>query len=118
MRLRIEPGVGGRAELAPTSSVEAHTPVPRPATNAAPSPVACSSAERRTGTPSWSACTWHSKPLAAAPPSTDSAGSVTPASRVIRSTTSRTSKAIASRVARTMCARVVPRVMPMIVPRA
>ena len=93
-------------------------PAPSPARNAAPSPVVSRISGRSTGTPSWSACNWHSSPLAAAPPSTVSCGSESPASAVITSTTSRTSNATASSVARTRWARVVPRVSPRMVPRA
>ena len=57
---------------------------------------------RSTGTPSWSACSWQSRSLAAAPPSTVREVSGDSGGRV--SMTSRTSNAIASSVARTMCA--------------
>ena len=61
-----------RVQVWRRSSVEDQTPTPRPAKNAAPRPVVSTTFGRSTGTPTWSACSWHSRSLAAAPPSTRS----------------------------------------------
>ncbi len=77
-------------QVAASSSVDAHTPVARPARKAAPSAVVSVTCGRSTGTSRMSAWNCSSASLTAAPPSTRSTASRPPASSAIAPSTSAT----------------------------